>query len=217
MTYAYSKSAKRKAKKAKVEDDPFALAPVPRREKDGHIHRERAERDPSIKALQVRCRKMGKEISAGAIRDMRAPWNGCKAGRAMAIMVTSADERLELWDAIQHMRRVQLSYDRAIGAPSRHAVCMRLLLPIDALEADAETPPQDERSDEEKDREAVSAWMRVRGWLGYTDTASMNCAIQTVIDDETVLDLAAARGLISALRCVSDGLTGRRMIYRGVA
>ncbi len=105
------------------------------------------------------------------------------------------------------MRRVQIAYDRAIGAPDRHAKCLRLLVPIDALSTDAETPPLDERTDEERQRAATSAMMRLEGWLGYTDKAARSEALRVVVDDAEVRDHA---GLLSALLCVADGLSGMR-------
>ena len=36
----------------------------------------------------------------------------------MAAWVTDHEERGELWDAIQHMRRVQRAYDAAIARPA---------------------------------------------------------------------------------------------------
>src|ERR1051325_1018076 len=164
----------------------FDLAPVPRREDNGRPTRQGIARDPSIETLLVRCRQMGKEPTRAAIRGMRAPWNGCNAGQAMARAVQGEHERLELWGAITHMRTVQASYDAAIGAPHRHAVCLRLLLPLEALEADATTPPKDERSDDERQRDAVNALMKMEGWLGYTDSAAASQAKRSVIDDEPV-------------------------------
>ena len=132
----------------------------------------------------------------------------------MAPAVTDHEERAQLWDAIQHLRRVQVAHDRAIGAPTRHARCLRLLVPVEAMSADAETPPVDERSDEERQRDATRALMRVEGWLGYTDKRARSEVLRVVVDDGEVRDVA---GLLSALLCLSDGLKGRRMVWRGRA
>ena len=189
-----------------------AIAPTPKRERDGHMHRTTAERDPARNALMVRCGQMGAKPTAEAIRDARSPWWGCEAGKMMAGATRGHRARSALWDAIQHMRRVQAAYDRACGAPNRHAQSLRLLLPIEAMEADADSPPPDDRTDEAKSRDAVTAWMQLQGWLGWTDGASASIALRCVIDDMPTTDGA---GLVSALRCVADGMAGNRMVYRG--
>lgn len=117
-----------------------------------------------------------------------------------------------MWDAIQHMRRVVTAYDAAIGAPRRHAVCLRLLVPIEEMAADASTPPLDERTPEERQRQSVASYMLLEGWLGRTDKAAMGEAKRVVWDDGEARDVL---GLLSALRCVVDGMNGRRLVYRG--
>lgn len=207
----YSKGARRRTKK-ELAGMP-ELAPVKRREPNGRAKRTVDDRDPSAAPLAVRCRQNGLTDNAAGRREARSPWYGCAAGRAMAAAVSDHDDRARLWDAIQHMRRVQVAHDRAIGAPVRHAKCLRLLVPIEALSADAETPPLDERTDEEKQRAATSAMMRLEGWLGYTDKAARSEALRVVIDDGEARDIV---GLLSALLCVVDGMAGRRtMVWRG--
>lgn len=203
-----SKAERKRRKKQAA--DPFALAPVERREKSGRKQREPADRDPSIIALEVRCNQAQRAVTPEAIREMRAPWWGCNAGKAIASL--HPDERAHLWDAICHMRRVITAYDRAIGAPSRHAVCMRLLAPVDALEADASSPPLDERTEAEKQRQAVSALMALEGWLGYADKQAASEAKRVVWDDGAVAD---RNRLLNALRCASDGMRGQPLVYRG--
>lgn len=156
---------------------------------------------------------MGLQVTAANIRDVRAPWFGCNAGRAMAAAVRDEAERAELWDAICFMRRVIIGYDVVIGAPSRHPKCLELLAPVAALEADAETPPLDERSPEERQVDAVAALMRVEGWLGWAARAAAGEAKRVVWDDADVSD---SRLLLAALRCVADGLRGREVVYRVV-
>lgn len=158
-------------------------------------------------------RRVQRQIRADQLRDMRAPWRGCEAGRSMASVVTDEKARAVLWGAIQHMRRVQANYDRSIGAPNRHAQCLRLLLPLDEMTADASTPPIDLRTDEDKRRQAVSAWMAMQGWLGYTGKDAASICKATVIDDDRCADAAS---LVVALHCVADGISGRRMVYRSV-
>lgn len=192
----------------------MGLADAPRREKNGRTSRKDKQRDPSIPALKTRCRQMGKEPTAENVRDMRAPWNGCHAGRALSqtTIPLDADDRAGLWDAICHMRRTQAAFDFAIGAPKRHAACLRLLLPVEAMEADATTPPIDERSLEERQRDATRALMQIEGWLGYVDGATAAIAKRAVIDDEEV---RCPEAVVRALSCVREGMLGQNVMWRG--
>ena len=207
-----SKAAKRRARKDRSRMISLPGAdPVESRATGRDRRHTNQPEDPSMTALQSRCRRDGVKPTDEAIREMRAQWHGCNAGRAMA-SVTPPAERQDMWDAIQHMRRVVTAYDASLGAPRRHAVCLRLLVPSEPLEADAATPPLDDRSDADKQRQAVSAWMMMFGWLNWTDKAAAREALRVVVDDERCRD---ADGLVTALRCVSDGIKGNRMIYRG--
>ena len=173
-------------------------------------HTNQMAESAGLEPLRVRCRQAGLAATPEAIREMRAPWHGCEAGRAMAAEVRDDRERGALWDAIQHVRRTVAAYDRSVGAPARHPVCLRLLLPLEALEADASSPPTDDRTEEERSRQAVSAWMAVKGWLGHVPTATASDAWACIVDD------APARpGLVDALRCVADGIAGRQIVWRG--
>lgn len=200
----------RKAEEHALTKDPFALAEVPRREPNGKPSRA-AKAGPDRPALIKRASIMNKPITDETLRDMRAPWHGCSAGVAIAKWSDHDHEREKLWQAVCHMRKTVAAYDRAIGAPSRHAQCMRLLLPLEAMQADAASPPLDDRTPEEKQRQAVSAWMQMHGWLTYTDGRAASEALRVVIDDGEVKD---TRGLMSALFCVYEGLQGGRIILR---
>lgn len=206
-----SRAERRRRKKAADAGLP-EVAPVPKKQPSGRRRRGVRDRDAARDALEARCRQMGIEPTQENIRDIRAPWWGCNAGRAMAGVVSDHSERAGLWDAICHMRRVQVAFDAAIGAPRRHAQCLRLLLPVERMEATAETPALDDRTPEDRQRHATAALMQVDGWLGWTDSAAASQCRRVVLDDARVTD---AEGLVSALRCVSDGLSGRQMVYRG--
>lgn len=171
------------------------------------------ENDADIPALQARCRQRGREITEAELRDAKAPWHGCEAGRAMAGAVEDDKTRTALWDAIQQMRRIVLSYDRALGAPNRHAECLRLMLPTEPMEADAETPPRDERTEEDRYRQAIASWTQMHGWLGYVEGYAASVALRTVVDDQRCADPSA---LIRALHTVHDGMSGRKIVYRGL-
>ena len=212
---ARTKARKLADKRRRITDAGLPeLAPIASRKIRGRARMKqiKAENDADTPVLAARCRQAGKPITEATMREAKAQWNGCNAGRAMAAQVSGEIERAELWDAIQHMRKVQAAFDRAIGAPNRHAQCLRLLLPNEAMEADAATPPKDDRTDGEKYTQAVSALMSLEGWLGYVESDASSVCKRCVIDDATCMD---AEAMVRALRCVSDGIKGRKMAYRG--
>lgn len=153
--------------------------------------------DESVMALERRCVATGIKPTPENIRNVRAPWYGCHAGRAIAPM----PDVETLWGAIVHMRKVILAYDRSIGAPNRHAKCMSILQPVDAMEA---SPAYDDRSDEDKARTAQSAYMRLQSWLDREKMAVGDCK-RAVWDDAEHFD---AGNLVIGLRAVVKGIKG---------
>ena len=208
MTKARTKAQKRAAKRGRL--DLPELAPTKKRDRAGRFKTDRG--DASTEPLKARCRQMGKSINRANLREMRAPWWGCYAGRVIGNTAMGDAERQELWNAIQAMRAITVAFDASVGAPRRHAACLRLLAPTDEFSADATTPPVDTRSDEDKARAAEARWMAMHGWLGWTDSAAASVAKRCVLDDLACVD---ADALLRALRCVADGLADRRMTYRG--
>lgn len=205
-TKARSKASRRARKRESRQADPMALAATPRREKDGRAHRTTEDRDAATEALQARCRQVGKKATTEAMRDMRAPWWGCQAGIIIGNADLTHDQRLTLWDAAQHMRRVWANYYRATGIAGRYPKCMSILAPPDRMEADAASPPLDTRTDEERQREATSAMMRVEGLLGRISAIAASECKRVVLDDQQCFD---APGLLAGLRVVSEGMAGR--------
>lgn len=196
--------SKRKRRARKRERGPFDLAPTPRREADGRPEREKS---PDRQTLETRCAKVGLPTTADGIRDARAPWYGCNAGKAMAGATASHNDRLRLWDAITHMRRVTAAYYAAIGAPQPHAVCINLLTPSEPMEATAESPPPDTRTEADKARQAISAYMRLQEALDH-EKASGSVAKAVVIDDHECKSPAL---LIAALSRVSNLISGKQI------
>ena len=215
-TKVKSKAAARADKRAR-RDNPLGLpelAGTKRREANGRTQRTAGDRLPDAygETMATRCRHAGVDPTAKNLRDQSAPWRGCIAGRCMSAHAEDDEERQRLWSAILHIRQTWANFDRAIGAPLRHAKCARMEFLPEEMSADATTPPKDERTDDEKQRSAVSAKMAVEGWLGYTDTLAMSETKRVVLDDAPVRDWI---GLMSGLRCVADGWAGERMRYRG--
>lgn len=122
-----SKAAKRRAKKRTI--SLHGSESVPMRATGRDRRHTNQQEDASMVTLKTRCRQIGQAPTDDGIREARAPWYGCNAGRAMAAAVSAAD-RADLWDAICHMRETVARYDAAIGAPRRHAVCLLSLIHI---------------------------------------------------------------------------------------
>ena len=187
--------------------DIVPLSKVKRRIKRGKARMAELKADPTaqMETLKARARVLGKPSSRSALDDLRSPWWGCNAGRAMA-EVADPQDRPDLWDAIQHMRRVVATYDREIGAPTRHAQCLRLLAPVDAMEADAASPAPDDRDDETRMRDAVRGYNGLMGQIAQIERITRRRALAVVLDDDLCFD---ATGLVEVLRVVSDGIKGR--------
>lgn len=201
----------RRRRRAREAADPFALAPTPRREPSGRPQRTRDEADPQHAQLAVRCRHAGLPPTDANLRDAKAPWKGCEAGKVIDGL--PEEECRNLWDAIQHMLRVITAHDAAYGKPRRHPVCLRLLAPVDAMEADASSPPLDDRSDADKQRQADAALMKLETWLGHTNSTAASVCKRVVWNDEPCRR-ADRPLLLAALRCVDEGRRGQPIVFR---
>ena len=168
------------------------------------------QEDAKATVIAARLRRMPQECHPEAT----SPLAGCAAGRAILGFVAGADDRAVLWGAVCHIRRTYAAYDRALGGPPRYAKCQRILLPVDAMETSAEAPALDTRTEEERQRHAVSAFMQVETWLGYTTKAARSACLRAVID-EPEGPVKLWPNVRAALLCVADGLAGRKVVYRG--
>lgn len=153
MTVAYTKGAKRRAKKAgkgvhdlyrQFEREAVAVPPEP-------------EEDPLKAPMQARARRLGVKPS----HDVLAPYLETEAGKALHIAVKDEDERRALL-------QVFLDYDRAVTLFSRRclsrhrfpAVSKMEFMP-ERLETSADDAPIDTRSDDERAdaaRKAMKEW-----------------------------------------------------------
>lgn len=161
-----------------------------------------------IAARAARLTALGDAAPVMARTDMA----GCAVGNRLLLDDMTKDERSALWDAVKHMRKVWLAYDRAIGAPNRHPQCLRILTPSETMTASASDPAHDDRSDVERYRAAINAYMALQGWLGYVDATARSACIMAVVDDKPVTNWG---GIKRALLCVADGMAGRKVLYRG--
>lgn len=186
-----------------------------KREANGRIVRDAEDLralDQQAGNLIARCREMGLPVTVANLRAMRSQMAGCNAGRAILVHVQDGGERDRLFGAVTHLRQTVARHDAAIGAPRRHAKCLALLVPVDPMQASADSPAFDDRTPEEKARAATSAWMALHGWLDHTDKRAASEAKAVCLEDQAVRDPV---GLLSALACVADGMAGRQMQWRG--
>jgi hypothetical protein len=201
MTKALTASGKRRRKRHRTISLPGGETVEQRPGRKGA--REPARPADEV-ALFARVRQTGLSLD-----DARSDMAGCVVGRRLM----DERDREELWRAVKHMRRVVIAYDNACRAPRRHAQCLRIMTPPEAMHADASSPAPDDRTQEERDRAAVSAWMALQGWLDHTDRPARSACIRHVVDepDQPVTDWP---GIICALRCVADGIGGRKVVAR---
>lgn len=162
-------------------------------------------------ALKTRQRLFAGHDGPEDERAFLDPRWGDSVGRL--ILSESEAKHAPLWNAAQHARKTQAAYDRAIGAPSRHAQCLRILAPVDAMQADAASPAPDDRSLEERVRDATRAQMQVEGWIGHTDSRAVSAFKQSVINDPDgpVRDWP---GVLACLQCIAEGLKGETVKAR---
>lgn len=201
--------ARKKRKRGKITMPQ--TADVPARRTQGM--RKPAE-DATRPAMEARMRMMGLPHTDEGKTAAKSPLAGCNAGRAILENIADVETQNALWGAVKHLRAVYARYGHAIGAPDRYAKCLRILLPVESMETSADAPATDDRSEEEKYRAAISAYMATETWLGYTDKPARSECLRHVVDQP---DIAVSDwpGMQSALLCVCDGMAGRKIVYRG--
>lgn len=159
-------------------------------------------------AITARLRIVGMSDTPENRKAARDPLLGCAVGRRIK-SDAPATRQADLWQAVQHMRRVWTAYDRAIGAPNRHAQCLRILAPSETMTTEGFI--FDDREPAERDRAAISAWMTLQGWLDHVDRPARSAAIAAVVDDQAITNWP---GILAALECINEGIKGLRVMVR---
>ena len=207
ITKARSKRQRRKRGKISLPGAEPATAPA------GQGARKPQE-DARLPMLTARARQRGLAPTKETLDAMKAQYMGCEAGKAIDAQPISASAKADLFAAVHHVRKVWAAYDRAIGAPDRHAKVARILAPTDAIEATAASPAIDDRDEATKQRQAVAARMAVETWLGYADKSAAH-AVKLHCLDEPDVPVRDVQGMILGLLCICDGIAGRRIVFRG--
>jgi hypothetical protein len=159
-------------------------------------------------AITARLRISGMDDTPANRKAVSDALMGCAVGRRIR-SDAPATRQSDLWQAVQHIRRVWIAYDRAIGAPNRHAQCLRILAPSEVFTTESFT--HDDREPAERDRAAIRAWMTLQGWLDYVDRPARSATIAAVVDDQPITNWT---GILATLECVNEGIKGQRITLR---
>lgn len=159
MTKAKTKGEKRRFKKLAMPN----LTLVPRRKKRGRARMEeiKAEPDAQMTVLAARARLSG--MSPKDITEMRDPAYGEDAGMAI-LAIHKGDNAKRLWAAYRDFTAAEATYAKYYLGLRLHAGTLKLEL----LPDDFEVRPDDKldlRSEEERSRDAASAWMHWQGLI----------------------------------------------------
>jgi len=173
-----SRAAARRRKKAR--NSIFDLADTPKREASGRPQRAstRAEREPDGVVLQARARRMGK----GKASDMNVTMLSEDAGMAICD-ICAEDQAKRLWDLHIALTSAEVRYHKSIGV-SPHPKCAKIEMMQERFETRADDKP-DLRTEEERDRQAQTAWMHWQGQLGCllaTERTAINLAMRYQVE-----------------------------------
>lgn len=155
---------KRRKKAAQANNLGIGLAEIPKRQPNGQA-RDRAEMptDPRKTGLEARCRLMGVDATSANMKALTGQHMATPIGQVMERLCAD-DEIQRLWSTWQGFcaaeRTYRVRYLGQTGAPKGAAIAM---VP-DRIETD-QSHSVDLRDSDERDRDAVSAWMQWRGWL----------------------------------------------------
>ncbi len=148
------------------------LAPVPKRAEQPRNREGRFSRpaeDPRREALNSRCIRFGLAPNARNREIVKSPWMCCDIG--FVIEASCGDrEAARLWDVFARWVRAEATYRaRYLGQGEQPAGAALQMIP-DRIETD-QSATVDVRTSDERDRDAVNAWMRWQGHLGHLPAA----------------------------------------------
>ncbi|WP_424974251.1 hypothetical protein [Dinoroseobacter sp. S124A] len=140
-----------------------------------------AERDPQKTAIEARKRHSGNKDKDA----MRHPAYGEPAGQAL-MAICGADEAETLWGTYKALTAAQDKYHRRILGKGLHPKTAKLEMMPDVVESRPDDQP-DLRSEDERDRDTVNAWMRWQGHLGCLPASHRLSIYQTRTDQVQVM------------------------------
>lgn len=212
----YSKSARRRAKKAAQAGLPD-LAQIPRRERDGKTTRiartseKISERHPDKLALKARARQMGKDPMQ--YDQMRHQALGEPAGQAI-FSVLPEDQAKKCWDVYKDLTAAEFRYHKIVLGRSCFCKTAKIEFTPERLQASADDPAPDMRDENERHRDAVNARQRWKG-IAMHLPANQRRTISEVFlgQKEPMRDgmvTASGRVLVLALQNVVDAVDNYR-------
>lgn len=132
------------------------------------------EEDPRVVVMSTRERHLSRPAN-----DLVEPMWGEPAGQAIGLGARDKDEAARLWSCFHKADLADETYMRRIIGKHRFPNVAK----VEFLPESFETRPDDRpdtRTADEKDRDAVNAWMRLQGFLGRLN-ASERHAIASVM------------------------------------
>lgn len=166
---------KRKREKAKQNWQGVTLAPVPRQKARGAARMREIRDKPQHEVLNARCVRFGLAPNAKNRDIVRSPWMCCDLGFVIEARCGNA-EAARLWDVFARWCRAEATYRaRYLGQSEQPAAAALLMIP-ERMESD-QSATVDLRTPDERDRDAVRAWMHWQGLLGHL-SASQRTALQ---------------------------------------
>jgi len=175
MSMAYSKAAKRRARKLAGVD----LAEVPRPKSRGGKRMRELSLDGHkgvMKAvIDARLRQSGMADTRENRKAVSAPHMGYKIGLVMNHAITGPGKRdkiTKLWRTFDDWSAAESAYRRRYVGQSEYANNAALQMLPERFEADT-SHTVDLRSDEEKDRAAINGWKHWQGLLGHLDRSML--------------------------------------------
>lgn len=168
--------------------------------------------DAERTALAARCDLMGWPKTEYWLRRARSPRLETEAGRIVERAKLSEQERVELGEVIEHMRRVQTRYRRAIDAPNPNPANAAIKVMSEWAEEEVEMPqssgPVSGPIDElEEYRRAVAAHNNLSGWMRKLDVTQHADLVRAVYADAPPRYTEA---VLSGLRALGKRLRGER-------
>lgn len=208
-----SKAERLRRKKRASLDELCAVPSVARREKQARQNGRftKVEEDPRAAFLNARCRRFGIDQTDENRSRMAGVHLCCDLGFVLEAACKPADIA-PLWDVFSRWCRAEAVYRaRYVGQREQPASAALTMVP-ETMETDPSLTV-DVRSQDERDRDAVSGWMRWQGFFGHLPAQHRTVLHNARRQDGPVLWSGAATeaGLLAleALRGLAEA-EGRR-------
>ncbi len=187
------------------------LAEVPRKKARGWARMQelqtaeaQADEKSHEERLAVRARHVGAKADKKGLAQMKHVMLSEPAGQAIWI---GSDDANALWEVYSGLTRAEARYATVVLGTNIHAKVAKVEFLPETFEARSDEPP-DERTEDEKHRAAVNAWMYWKGKLGclsaHKHTAIMDiarCRKEPVVEGELT---QAGRKFIESLKALKD-------------